>query len=91
MSKTLTETTLLLDRIKHQCIMKPRPGTTDIEYFIKEKYWFLVAGWKWNYVNEEWVTELHWDYVYVGNRRQGEEVLDCLKSEWTNVEDAERK
>lgn len=52
-----------------------KPYWTNIQYFIKEKSWMLVAWWI-SDVGEE----RHWDYEYVWTREQWEKLLDRLKS-----------
>ena len=46
---------------------------TNLKLFIKDKTGFLVAGWTANKGKE-----LHGDYVFVKNRKEGEKVLECL-------------
>ncbi len=57
---------------------KPEIWMTNLKLFIKNKAWFLVAGWTAN----KW-KELHWDYEYVRSREEWEKLLnDLKKSEW---------
>lgn len=62
-------------QFNNQEITLPPEWTTDIEYFVKSNCWMLVAWWK----GQVW-DELHWDYVFVGTKDEGEELLEYIKS-----------
>jgi len=64
---------------------KPEIWMTNLKLFIKNKAWFLVAGWTANKGEE-----LHGDYVFVKDRKEWEKVLECLvadKGQQTGVLD----
>ena len=53
------------------------PDVDNPRYFIKNKCWFLVAGW----IGNKW-KELHWSYEYVGSKSEWLKLLQKYKSEW---------